>query len=333
MSDFEKKHTSIIVPVYNVKPYLDSCVKSILSQTFAENIEIILVDDGSTDGCAEMCDGYAAADPRVLTFHKANGGLASAVKFGVEHSSGEYLFFIDGDDEFNPRALEVMYGLLKKYQVDLICAPCISDREKVMSSTGREAVVRVVSRDEYMESIINNGNLNGRFVENSRCGKLFLASKVKANLHLYNPEVRKGEDQMMTLPMLLSCERVAVVENFYPYFYLLRRTSICGKFNPLLWEQLKKQHDQIAKIVHELAVRDLSGQLNNSLIAAAILSVGACQKCSDGLGAIYRAISKIIGDVELQNALKNPQIAPQSAPAQTAARRQKNQFHPSASDV
>ncbi|MDD4817137.1 MAG: glycosyltransferase family 2 protein [Victivallaceae bacterium] len=294
---------SIVVPVYNVKSYLDACVKSILAQDYCD-FEVILVDDGSTDGCGGLCDSYVALDSRVKVFHKSNGGLASAVKYGVERSRGEFLYFVDSDDELSPIGLRIMLGISKKYSVDFVCCQCISDREKVMASTGEGYRVTVFSHDQIMPSVISNGQLNGKFVENSRCGKLFSASKVKANLYLYNPEVKKGEDQMMTLPMLLSCSHVAVVENLYPYYYRLRTNSICGKMDSLLWEKLKKQREQIIRIISELSDDDFTEQLNNSFIGTACVVVGNVSKSANGLSYYIKIISKIVKDRELHESFK-----------------------------
>lgn len=88
---------SIIAPVYNVEKYLDRCVKSLIAQTY-ENIEIILVDDGSTDSCGKKCDEYALLDDRIRVIHKKNGGLSDARNAGIDRASGNYIAFIDSDD-------------------------------------------------------------------------------------------------------------------------------------------------------------------------------------------------------------------------------------------
>ena len=88
---------SIVVPVYNIKDYVTECVGSLLSQTYFD-LEIILIDDGSTDGSAEVCDSLGKRDSRIKVFHKANGGLSSARNFGLSRASGKYTVFVDGDD-------------------------------------------------------------------------------------------------------------------------------------------------------------------------------------------------------------------------------------------
>ena len=112
---------SVIVPVYKVPQYLEQCVDSILCQTY-ENLEILLVDDGSPDHCGAICDGYARKDSRVRVIHKENGGLSSARNAGLDAARGDYVAFADSDDWVEPDAYRAMLELAQKYQVSLVCA-------------------------------------------------------------------------------------------------------------------------------------------------------------------------------------------------------------------
>ncbi len=113
---------SVIIPIYNIEKYLNKCVDSILCQTYA-NIEVILVDDGSSDNSPILCDDYAKADKRVKVVHKKNGGLSDARNTGMEASSGEYLIFLDGDDFWpNSSSLETLMNYAKDNQdLDFVC--------------------------------------------------------------------------------------------------------------------------------------------------------------------------------------------------------------------
>lgn len=104
---------AVIVPVYNVRPYLDRCVESVLGQTF-RNFELVLVDDGSTDGSGERCDEWAKRDGRVRVFHQANAGQSAARNFGVRQSKGEWVAFVDADDYVAADYLEYLLGLAEK---------------------------------------------------------------------------------------------------------------------------------------------------------------------------------------------------------------------------
>ena len=109
---------SVIIPIYNVEPYLDRCVQSVLDQTFAD-FEAILVDDGSKDNCPRICDAYAEKDPRIKVIHKPNGGLVSARNAGLRAAKGDYICYVDGDDWAKPNMLQFIHDKLKESPVPL----------------------------------------------------------------------------------------------------------------------------------------------------------------------------------------------------------------------
>ena len=110
---------SIVIPVYNVEKYLKDCMESVLAQTCTD-FEVILVDDGSTDGCPGICDAYAAQDARVQVIHKANGGLSDARNAGTEKAAGEWILYLDSDDYLEKNALETLAKLQQEYQSDIV---------------------------------------------------------------------------------------------------------------------------------------------------------------------------------------------------------------------
>ena len=109
---------SIVVPVYNVKQFLTKCLNSIISQTYS-NLEIIVVDDGSTDGSATICDDYAKKDKRISVIHKENGGLASARNAGIDVAKGTYIGFVDSDDYIEPYMYEKLLQAILKYSCNI----------------------------------------------------------------------------------------------------------------------------------------------------------------------------------------------------------------------
>lgn len=112
---------SVIVPVYRVEEYLHKCVDSLLTQTY-ENLEIILVDDGSPDGSGAICDDYAARESRIRVIHKENGGLSSARNAGLDVARGEYIGFVDSDDWLEPETYAWLLSMAQKEDVKLVCA-------------------------------------------------------------------------------------------------------------------------------------------------------------------------------------------------------------------
>ncbi|MEJ8741116.1 glycosyltransferase family 2 protein [Phocaeicola sp. HCN-6420] len=108
---------SVIVPIYNVEEYLPACIESIINQTY-KDLEILLIDDGSTDNSGKICDEYAKQDGRCIVIHQQNKGLSGARNTGLDHATGEYISFIDGDDYIHPQMLEILYEALQKGDYD-----------------------------------------------------------------------------------------------------------------------------------------------------------------------------------------------------------------------
>lgn len=106
---------SVIVPVYKVEQYIESCLDAVKSQTY-ENLEIILIDDGTPDSSGEICERYAEQDSRMVVYHKQNGGLSDARNYGIDCAKGEYITFIDSDDRVDIDYVEYLYRLIRKYE-------------------------------------------------------------------------------------------------------------------------------------------------------------------------------------------------------------------------
>ena len=130
-----KALVSIIVPIFMVEEYLDECIQSIVSQTYS-NLEIILVDDGSLDGCPQKCDEWARKDRRIRVIHKPNGGLSSARNAGLDIAKGDYIAFVDSDDYIIPDYVEVMYNrLCDDYTLSHIKRSCEPSRSPTYFQT------------------------------------------------------------------------------------------------------------------------------------------------------------------------------------------------------
>lgn len=119
-----KDKISVIIPVYNVEDYLCKCVDCIISQTY-ENLEIILVDDGSTDKSSRLCDNLLRRDSRIRVLHKKNGGLSDARNYGIEIATGKYITFVDSDDTVSVNYIETLYELIIKYNADISICNCV----------------------------------------------------------------------------------------------------------------------------------------------------------------------------------------------------------------
>ena len=196
---------SVIVPVYQVEKYLERCVDSIRSQTFRD-FECILVDDGSTDASGRMCDEYARREPNFSVIHKENGGLSSARNTAIPLAKGDYLCFLDSDDELHPRALELMVSALEETGADLVSAPLEE------FSTPR-ALFPVL--EQVQTTLLDQKDNFGRICVTA-CGKLYRKEIFR---EIRYPEGKIYEDLHVYLKVLLQCRRIAVLDKALYYYY------------------------------------------------------------------------------------------------------------------
>lgn len=204
---------SVIVPVYKVEEYLAKCVDSLLNQTY-DNLEIILVDDGSPDNCGAICDDYAHRESRVRVVHKENGGLSSARNAGIDVARGEYLGFVDSDDWLEPQTYEWLLDMALKENVKLVCA----GRYDCSSWTGSRSVGlcpqkrEVISGEELTKRIFLWDN-----VDSAAWDKLYHASLFR---QIRYPLGVVSEDLPTTYRLALDAGQVGMLDKpVYNYFH------------------------------------------------------------------------------------------------------------------
>ncbi|MGO6104493.1 glycosyltransferase family 2 protein [Streptococcus pneumoniae] len=210
---------SIVVPVYNVEKYLKKSIESVLNQTY-QNIEILLVDDGSTDSSGKICESFSKVDPRIRVFHKENGGLSDARNFGIEQMKGQYVAFIDSDDYISKDYVWKLYSSIKNNDSEVsICSFLLVDekgekiKDELLDSgkiclTGQQILEKVLTADGYRYVVAWNKLYRST---------LFEKLKFKKGM-LY-------EDEFLNYPLFWDCKRVSIVEEPL-YLYVQRKGSI-----------------------------------------------------------------------------------------------------------
>lgn len=156
---------SIIIPVYNVEEYLSACLKSVIGQTY-KNLEIIVVDDGSTDKSGMICDEYCNRDNRITVIHKKNGGLSDARNAGLKAAKGQYIGFVDSDDWIAPEMYEILYQSCKMYEADIsfarykdVAMEACQDDFIDDSHESKNDSRLVVRSEQYLESILTENGV------------------------------------------------------------------------------------------------------------------------------------------------------------------------------
>ena len=202
---------SVIVPVYNVRDYLEECVNSILGQS-CPNWELILVDDGSSDGSGELCDRLAAADERIRVLHWPNGGVGAARNAGLDAAEGEYILFLDADDSYEPAAMERLLSLIDDADADAAAAGalCVNERGEITKRIVPRGGV-YTSPEEILRAFFLCSD--GLY---SCWGKIFRASVLKdTRFEAYT----RAEDALFCAEALSRCGTYAVTEeSLYRYF-------------------------------------------------------------------------------------------------------------------
>lgn len=212
---------SVIVPIYNVEPYLKECIDSVLAQTY-KNIEIILVDDGSPDNCGKICDEYKKLDDRIIVIHKENGGLSSARNAGLDICKGEYISFIDSDDYVSPYFIEILYKGIRFNDADvttIIGAEQFyveGNERPQLASSNTDYIVESLDKDEAIKKLCYQTIANG---------SPFRLYKKKIFDEIRFPIGFVFEDVATTYRTFIAANKLSIV-NAKVYAYRVRRDSI-----------------------------------------------------------------------------------------------------------
>lgn len=220
---------SVIIPVYNIERYIGKCIKSVINQTY-KNLEIILVDDGSTDKSGRICDEYAQIDTRILVIHKENEGLSDARNSGLEICKGKYIGFIDGDDWIKGDMYEFLYQTLTKYQADIaVCGHFVEDDEGVYDSECADGSVKIYNRRDAVCAVVEDKEIHSYAWDKLYERELFDG--------IQYPTGRYVQDIFTTYKLFEKADRV-VCNNQPKYYYYQRKNSIQRtRGNKLNWDQ------------------------------------------------------------------------------------------------
>lgn len=210
------KLVSVIIPVYNVEKYICECIESVINQTY-KNLQIIIINDGSTDNSKNLCNKYANKDNRIIIVNKKNGGAASAKNIGIDIAEGDYIAFLDGDDYLNLDAIEYMVNLIENYNSDI--AHC--DFYEVYKNKNREedvikAEVKVLETEEMLRKLLTDWK-TGLFTN-----KMFKKEVIKG-IHFI--EGRCIDDDFFTYKCIMKSKSI-VVSNKITYNYRMRLSSV-----------------------------------------------------------------------------------------------------------
>lgn len=230
------KLISVIIPIYNVEPYIKKCVQSLLDQTHP-TFQAILVNDGSTDRSMDFCKGMIAHDSRFTIVNQENRGLSAARNTGVQHVSGDYVLYLDSDDALVPDALEVLFNAAKKHQADIVQGNFYYDYpDYLLLNTLQKEEEIVYTRDSALKALLEH-----KTVLNFAWGKL-----IRTSLALKHPfpEGKFFEDTCWKAKLIHDSSTYIALKSPVLY-YLQRPGSISGNFSIRNLDQLDAEVERL----------------------------------------------------------------------------------------
>ena len=229
---------SIIVPCYNVESYLQRCVESLVAQTY-KNVEIILVDDGSTDSTSRLCDKYSECNSNIIVKHQENQGLSEARNTGIQMANGEFLTFIDSDDFVSADYVEHLYDILKKNNADVSVSQfsLFYDDSVVKKMDASKCKTQVLRPHDAVKKMFYQ-----ELFDTTACAKLYKSSLFS---DIKYPSNLLFEDLATTYKLLLKAN-IIVVSNYSSYYYYMRSNSIEGSTFSI------RKYDSMLAVVKQL---------------------------------------------------------------------------------
>lgn len=307
---------SVVIPVYNVEKYLARCMESVLAQTLKE-MEIILVDDGGSDGSVAMCDAYEKQYENVTVFHKENGGLTSAWKAGSQLARGNYIGYVDSDDFIEPDMFERLLREAEKEDADIACCGLkhiyeFGDHEEWTEQMEFPEQVFTVDalKEHVFPVLINDGSFMGRHLMPNRVTKIVKSQLVKKNLSMCDDRVSIGEDYQFSLCMFLDAKKVVIVKDFFPYCYYMNGSSMTMKYDEHYMDKIKIMKENLCRISDAKAAYDLKPQIVNDFLCLTVLHIkGGIYKKKSAPYREHRAdMKKICRDKEVVDAMNSYQM-------------------------
>lgn len=274
------KKLSVIVPVYNVEKYLERCVNSVINQNYPY-MEIILIDDGSKDSSGKICDILAAKDNRIKVIHQQNGGLSAARNTGIDNATGEYIDFLDSDDELLPNVFNDLIPLLEYNKLDLIV---FASQKVKPEKINKEKHTGKFSILDGKEALIKEISENGGCAWN----KIYTR---KAIGDVRFPVGRLFEDTAVSYKFIANCDKIGIVDKVYHNYYYNPNSIANTSFNVKARWDFVLAREEIYKycLQHNLPYENA-----NSFLIKALLSCLTAIYANGDNGDYYKNINEMM---------------------------------------
>lgn len=299
-----KDLVSVVVPIYNVEKYLNRCLESIVAQTY-RNLEIILVDDGSPDGCPQLCEDWAKKDQRIKVIHKENAGLGMARNTGIENASGEFICFFDSDDYIAPETVEKCVTAAKAEQADIVTYGMhrVDPAGNIVAAVIPRVQKRVFSGEEIQDVFLadmlsadpDGGGNTGLCM--SAWAALFSMELIcRRNWRFVSERVIISEDVYSLLDLYKDVQKVVVLEEAF-YYYCENAGSLSQQYRPDRYEKIKHFYEESLKLCEKLGYNEtVRRRLSRVFIAFSIAAMKQAASAPGSLKNRWAAVKVVSSD-------------------------------------
>jgi len=269
---------SVIVPVYNVEKYITHCLDSIAGQTYC-NLEIILVDDGSTDDSARICDDYSAKDSRITVIHQPNGGVSVARNAGINAATGDYIAFVDSDDWLDSNVYQFMVEAAQENPaVEVVMCDFVNVQNNNSIKISSHLRAGLYSKKEIISEIYPTLLVTedfGRLPIVSACTSLFnKVILVNHGIH-FDANLRYSEDYLFMAEVMSRSLSFYYVKDYFGYNYRQFEESRSKKYQPEWWSTLRSLNNKLNNLLSDSKEYDFRRQLKLQLIHSALFVINS----------------------------------------------------------
>ncbi len=315
LSMFCKPKLSVIIPVYNVEKYLGMCINSIMTQTYSD-LEIILVDDGSTDNSPQLCEEFSKKDPRIKVINQTNSGVSAARNTGIAAATCDYITFVDSDDWLHRDMYLNMTEILERHpRTDgVMCdfATVKNNTAQQITSQLREGLYtkKDIIREIYPTLLVTEDFSRLPIV--SACTCIFKRSFILENNIQFDESLRYSEDYLFMADVMTHCDSYYYLKNFSGYHYRQYEDSRSKKYQPEWWLTLVSLNDKLKKLLAGSEEHDFTRQLKLQLIHSALFVSSSINNQNLGYGEKIKLLNTVFGEPSLKSAFSQLNFSGQS---------------------
>lgn len=307
---------SVIIPVYNAEKHLEQCIKSVVGQTY-ENLEIIIVNDGSIDASGEICEKFAAMDSRISLVHQINGGVSVARNTGIDKATGKYITFVDSDDWLKKEMYSGMMSQVKKLpDLDMIMCDTILVADEHMKKSSEFIREGYYSKNDIFLHLYSTLLVTEDFAKIpivSACCSLFKRDLLKKNNVRFEPSIKYSEDYLFMAAIMINVNSYFYLKGDFNYNYRQHPESRSKLLQKDWWPSLVNLNKKLKELLGESAEYDFSRQLKLQLIHSALfLSTAIIRNELLNKGEKLSWLKRLFNEPELKEVFKNLEFNKQS---------------------